>query len=443
MREPDYQGLRDHVARSAQQPAFETVRTRASRLRARGRMKAATVAVAVAALLGIGGFTVLPSAVGDPDRVAAVPSPSTLGVDTPSRFLWQTAGSDANHLYAVVSDSDCVGCPFRLKASSDGGRSWRERPRYREFQNMAPQNLKVLGPDVLFTSDAIRRPVGSGFPRSDTRTSSSTSVAPTAGLMKDLFEQRHWVSVDDGVSWSEMATTDAAVDAAPTNGGFAMQRVNEKIMLCVIDPANRTIAPLAKQPPLAEFELVEVPTKAGVWVQGYDPVTRRPAVAVSQDRGANWQVSVFGAEAPARSVGGSIPTMYLPNVATTDGRTAYAIFIDGGRSVRVYRSTDAGRTWTRTNPGDRISQLPLAGPRSHVASDGSHVLVAQDPEAGYVLLASRDGRTYAPLEGTGLPVETTVSPGVAEIAEGRYYYLTREQLYLSEDGMRWWPVVGL
>ncbi|GAB2944742.1 hypothetical protein GCM10027280_36900 [Micromonospora polyrhachis] len=430
MPEPDYHGLRDQAARSAHQPAFETVRKRAGRLRARRRMKAATVGVAVAALLGIGGFAVLPPATTDPDRVAALPSSSTPGDDSRPRLLWLAVGGDASHLYTVASD--CMECPFTLKSSSDGGRSWRERPGYREFQNMAPQNLKVLGPEILFTSDAVKQPGGSSSP-----------LSLQDRLMKGPFKQRYWISVDDGVSWSEMTTTTTTVGAAPVNGGFDMQRLGEKLLLCVVDPANRQIAPLATQPPLVEFELVGTPAKAGVWVQGYDPATRRPAVAVSRDRGVTWEVSVFEAEAPARAVGGLTPAMYLPNVATTDGRTAYAVFIDDSRTQRVYRSTDAGRTWARTNPDGRITQLSLAGPESYVTPDGSHVLTAQHPSAGYVLLASRDGRTYAPLADTGLPPAITGSPGVGEIAEGRYFYLTREQLYLSDDGMRWWPVAGL
>jgi len=201
-----------------------------------------------------------------------------------------------------------------------------------------------------------------------------------------------------------------------------------------MDPATGTLAPLAAQPALAQYVMAAAPVDAGLWVKGLDPATRRPAVAVSRDRGQTWTVTVFTMESPAPSPGGGTPRSYLPDIATADGRTVYAI-IEGTDDgfAHLYRSTDGGATWQRTNPDGPPSGLPFVTTQSFVTTDGAHVMLLQEGDTA-VAKISPDGRTYAPLAMPGGPANVA-----APTVINKTHYLSHDgqALYLSTDGRNW------
>ena len=164
--------------------------------------------------------------------------------------------------------------------------------------------------------------------------------------------ERTWrISADAGATWRDLAVSDEPVESAPPSGGVVrhlMTTDTHPDRLYAVDPAMGRLAPLANQPPLVEYETITVPLSAGVWLEGLDPTTRRPAVAVSRDGGATWVTSTFEAE---KQIGDQLPVrpgISRPDVRTADGQTAFAMFAAEAGPVRVYRTTDGGQSWQRT-----------------------------------------------------------------------------------------------
>ncbi|MGW0432788.1 hypothetical protein ACWDV4_09620 [Micromonospora sp. NPDC003197] len=329
MREPDYHGLRDVVGRSVQQ--------RASRLRTGRRVRTSGVALALAVLLGLGGFTALTPTVRGPAPGESLPSGNP--VETHWQYLLWAGAGDATHLYALVSD--CGSCPTRLLASADSGRSWQQRSDF--DGSRGPYRIHVVGPQALFVD------------LNSTGQSSPISFSEKFRRYQHVADWR--VSLDGGTTWRKPLRTDVPVAAAAADDSVLRSAYDEKdgdAALYVLDRSTGSIAPLASQPPLVRFWLTDVPASIGVWVMGIDPVSRRPAVAVSRDRGATWTLSVFAGEAPVPS--DDDPVAGQPSVASVDGRTAYAVFTEGDATARIYRSADAGRSWIRTNPDRPLSE---------------------------------------------------------------------------------------
>jgi photosystem II stability/assembly factor-like uncharacterized protein len=409
MRDLDFHGLLDDIGSAAKQPEFSAVRRRASRLRTRRHIVVTAGALAVAAVLILGGYLVAEPSDGSPGRVGASPGAT---IQAPAHIRWADAG-DADHLYALVAD--CGGCRSKLMVSEDGGRTWRERPAYAAIpEKSGLLDLYVLGPRVL----ALGLPEELGWP----------DKLPASTVRK--------VSLDGGATWRDLQTSQAPVAAAPVGTRLiGCQSSSASCGLHAIDPVTGILAPLSTQPPLADFQIAYVPPSIGMWVQGYDPATHRPAVAVSHDRGRTWTVTVFTAESPAPVNGGSTAAMYQPAIATADGQTAYAtILATNDPTAHLYRSTDGGGHWQRTNPDGPLSGLSGETPLSFVTADGAHVMLLQDGDT-FVFWISTDGKTYTRLTAVGAPTKFAIPP--TAIDKDRYLLYDDQQLYLSDNGRNW------
>ncbi|MFC7550269.1 sialidase family protein [Plantactinospora sp. GCM10030261] len=441
MSDPNFHGLRDEAARAAHAD-FDVVRRRARRLRSRRRAAAGGTALAVAVLLGVTGYAVTggpptnPPAVGDPvpawptvpapvpspERTSPVPTISGVPIAVPPRIRWAGAG-DPRHLYAVVAACDT--CPQKLMASEDGGTTWAERPDFpgRTWAHHETDiSLSVYGAKNLVLNEPRRLTVGPD------------------GKVQPPPPRKMQISTDGGVGWRSLTVNEQRMPSVPADGAVVQDRFGDNPAhgpIRVLDPASGTVGLLANQPPLRLLDLADVPASAGIWVQGFEPKTRKPAVAVSRDRGVTWAVSVFDAE---RSV--SLPTdgttpdiMARPNVATTDGTTAFAMFVGVPSDVRVYRSTDGGVGWQSVAAGV-LGDTPLAGPESWVTADGSHVVSIQ-PNGAYTFAASRDGGGYEAMTPDGLPA---VDRRPIVIDADHYLYRNTDHLYRSGDGRNWQAV---
>ncbi|HEX8631534.1 MAG TPA: sialidase family protein [Catenuloplanes sp.] len=444
MPELDFHGLRDEIGDAARQPEFASVMRRASRIRTR-RYSAATGTAAVLTLaVALAGSTLASGGTrpsGPPGGAAGPGVGSSAGVPSggPARAIEWAGAADALHLYAVLTD--CDECPRRLVGSADGGRSWRTRHTFGggQMQWFAPR-LITIGPESLLFDAPLAGQPGArlpGFP----------AGFPKAHNPVEPVRSNWRLTTDGGATWRDVAKSKTPVAAATAGSPIvsceAETRDADNCVLYVLDPAAGRLAPLANQPPLLGMDVTRVPASAGLWVQGYHRDSERPAMAVSRDNGRTWTTTVFTEEPPvAASTGRPRATQNLPNVTTADGRTAYAMFVRGAAPPRVYRSTDGGRTWKRTNGDTPVSEAPLSSPESWVTADGAHVILDQ-PDGLARFLVSADGRRYTPMTVTGLQDEIASGEPMRlpTMAGGRYLYQSANRAYVSDDGRRWQPVL--
>jgi hypothetical protein len=375
---------------------------------------AATTTVAVAALAA--GVVSVPAAglwtpapAGSSDSSApGDPRPDTTGAGD----IIQFAGSaDPKHLYlgyfACQPAPSCPKTQVQLVASDDGGRTWAERGSAIDVLGLA-----VLGPRTLMATDL----------RDRTRS--------------DLI-----ISSDGGRTWSRarLATTPVAAAGADPVVCLARQNWTD----CVLHVMNSAggFAPLAHQPPVTMADRGAVERRGGnLWVTGTDPAAGRPAVAVSTDGGRTWSAHVF-----AEPAGCADQRCGPADLATGDGRTAYAVVADpGSRRVVAYRGT-AGGGWRRTGDVTTVADQGIPGTWSFVAADGTHVVsrMVTNRDGGVDELgfwaATRSG--YRPVSLDGLP--GTVYP-VRRAPDGWFYThgYGDNLMYGSVDGLRWEPVTA-
>ncbi|GIF75290.1 sialidase family protein [Asanoa siamensis] len=407
MLEQFFRDMADTAQDAARQPEFAVVRRRGGRRRVRRRVGAAALAfvafsgLASVAVWGTGSAT---------DSFTTSASPSQPPLIDGARIL-NLESADGQHIYMSVER--CVTCGKDLVATDDGGKTWRSLGDV----DATRTDVTVVGPEVLLAysrtralADTVKKPdqivEGGGTP----------VVSPL-------------VSVDGGRNWKDV-TVDGDSVAKVSAGMRAIDcdslPSKNSCGIYAVDPATGTVRQTPSQPPLDRVDLIETPATAGIWVRGVDPHTDRPATAVSHDGGATWNVGHFDAE-PTNAKG------VQPDVATTDGMLAFAMFIDDG-AVRVYRSTDSGETWTRTNNGTNMPD-PLSGPSSFVTFDGTHVVTAIDGE-NFTYLASADGREYAPLNIPALPA---LGHSPEAVTKTTFLFNGLDVIYTSPDGRVWTP----
>ncbi|WP_329106177.1 glycoside hydrolase [Micromonospora sp. NBC_01699] len=437
----DFHSLLVDVGRITQQPGFDLVQRRARRLRTRRQLVVAGAGLAVVAVLGAAGLTVtrpaasdLPAATPSPSGPVAPTSPPAPAV-LPSRpasssppVVRELLAGDPDHLYAVVED--CDDCQGWLMGSQDGGRTWQTRLAV-SLRLDKSDLIRVVGPSAIMAGIWERKP------------SQEPCLRPAPECTTHAQEATLRISADAGATWRDLVVDDEPVESAPPSGGVVMDLMTtntqptQRGRLYAVDPEMGRIAPLANQPPLTQYEKIAVPLSAGVWLEGLDPTTRRPAVAVSRDGGASWVTSIFEAE---KQVGDQAPVrlgISRPEVRTADGQTAFAMFAAGAGPVRIYRTTDGGQSWKRTNPDARSWDVPRT-PRSLVVAGGRHVVIDRaEPTAPIRLFESTDGRVYQPFAPVGLP-----PIGIAPIAVDKDLFLYRDYntIYRSEDGVHWQPL---
>jgi hypothetical protein len=431
MREPDFAGLRDDAENAVRQPDFTVVRRRADRVRRRRFAASGAAGLAVAMVASGLGYAAVGGSGGTPPAATPTPSIRYDPDDSWPRVSSAVAGSP-DEVYAIVQR--CRDCQVELLASVDGGKSWKRRaepprPTSTVWSGL-PVGLTAVGPGILHwrysrvVSLVTDNPSGAaGFPTEE------VSGPPT------------YVSVDGGRTW-RAAELDPRPVAALTPGtrpiGCGLFDDAGPCQLNAVDPRTGRIAPLARQPGGITIERdrlgqIEDPAGGRVWVAGLDPVTRKPAVAVSSDLGRTWSTHVFDGGVPAVEEQGFVAAMYLPMVAAGPGGTAYALLYRGDREYHAYRTVDGGSTWERV-PG-RLGPVPYPG---YVAGDGAHVIVL--PTAtGVRFLASHDGAAYRPVTVTGYP-QSAAAPSlvVAQAAPGLYLEWN-ESVHLSRDGWTWQP----
>ncbi|GAA3305345.1 hypothetical protein GCM10020218_106720 [Dactylosporangium vinaceum] len=271
---------------------------------------------AVAAAAGVTALLVATVAVLVPGG-GARPTPANPPVVGPAEGMDSPVAGDGEKLYVQWAPFECehmskYGCPGRLMGSEDNGRTWTERYRGIVDQISSPAPGSLL---AHFDGD----PGGS---------------EPTN------------VSTDGGRTWRAIRSVDdAGVAAIPPNGWLSctddLDHTGGGPFRCTlrgVDPETATARRLASPPPgLAVTGVLAGSIRTGLWVSG--TMNGHSALAVSRDGGRHWTTHVFPA---------TVPDDTYFSLATLDGFDAYAVAMTGEpRAVQVYRTTDAGQTWSR------------------------------------------------------------------------------------------------
>lgn len=377
------------------------------RRRARNRLAAAVgcctaaVVAAVAVLITAGG----PHLGTTPGAPAA--SPTARQGQYGGDDVMDVAATDPNHLYAVRKGV--------LYGSDDGGRTWTVRQRTFGTSIEAPAP-GVIGA-VFLVVDRSAQPQSPSWP--------------------------YRFSTDGGRTWTEVQSRSGTMPAVPT-GGWAtcLKDNNQPGVQCAlygVDVRTGAMNKLANQPPsIAPTGVNDVPAGAGLWVSGVVSGLDRTGVSVSHDSGRTWSTHVLGqgeADYPQGTVDQSV------RVATIDGTTAYAVVSATSREYErrllVFRTTDAGKTWQRADPGNTLPRMrDLYSAISFVAADGTHVLqsVVHGQAQWY---AGTTGAYTKPASMSGLEGVDLIRQSVKNEAVGAYIFCDRIAVYTSPDGLHW------
>lgn len=293
-------------------PDLAHVARRARQRTVRRRMQLGAVAAVVLVSVAVPLLRSMPS---DDPRPSGPPAPPP---------TYQLDFADADRGYALGSVCAPLGgpCSLTLLATDDGGKHWR--PRSLPGTSGPHAMLTVVGPEQV-TID--RMSTGS-----------------------DVYVQRI-SSTDGGRTWQGV-TPNAPGTPRPISPSAPLQQVclgaddGCATGLGAPLPGSDGFAPALSQPPLVEPQPGAAATEDGKrWAAGRDPATDAWAVAVSADAGATWATTVLDVPGtPSPSGGWSMVERDGVLYATVNG----AVGTGPVGLLAVFRSTDAGRSWTRT-----------------------------------------------------------------------------------------------
>jgi photosystem II stability/assembly factor-like uncharacterized protein len=377
----ELRGLRDQLNRAIPLPDVEHVTGRA---RARRRMQLGAIATVVLVALAVPVLRALP---------ATVPPASPPAL---SRSSYTMDFADAKHGYAF-GRSCSPDCTFALYGTADGGRTWRQStlpPPAHQRSGYFGSTMYVLDGDNV----VIDRP-------------------------DDKLGRERIRSADGGRTWQVVDYWLAAGNAPLVPTGTASG-------LCVVGPvesgdcdsigsvdpgSGKTVAAPA-QPPLDFKQVGTTATESGKWwVSGRDENTRW-AISVSADKGLTWSTSELRLD--------STPNMDGWAVVERNG-VMYATASTSRALLGVWRSTDDGRSWTRTWTPAPGRELPGVLGMPIAAGDGSLRL----PTGTTTYVSTDQGQTF---ERSGDEVY-----GVVTWTRAGYLLSSVDEFALSSDGLRW------
>jgi hypothetical protein len=429
MPEAQFDRLRSEVGDAVRQPDFGTVRARAGKVRR--RRAAGSAAAFLVTVLSAVGLGYVAQTAPEHDRFAdTVPLPAPTESPGSVWFRSPSVTNAGTHLYRVFER--CLDCDPELYVSTDSGKTWTSRPTPPGSggADLGSASLTALSPELVVW---IQRRILT------VAEVEALASGDTSGVESP--PHRPWISRDAGTTWQQVVIDTQPLAAVP-NGVRPVDCALLDVLTCnigAIDPATGRFAPLAGQPTgITEeerwTETANIPLDGRLWVPGLDPVTNKPAVAISSDSGRTWRTHVFtGSVAavldPGRAAGG-----HLPRVAAGSGKVAYVLTYSAEGVYQSHYTADGGSTW---RAGDTI-RSPLAS-AGFVDADGSHIITA---ETG--LLSARGTGRYTPVTLPGYPNETggiAVDTVFVQVASGQaaepYLVNSDSGPHLSADGRTW------
>jgi hypothetical protein len=391
-------GLRDELHAAIPLPDVEHVTGRA---RARRQLQLAAIVTVIAVALAVPVLRAMPAdspAAGPPIRPT-----TTYAVDF----------ADPDNGYALArtcAPNETDGCAFNLLRTADGGRDWRT------MTLPAPVNpitgyfnafMYVLGPDEI----AIDRPGRSGSPMAD-------RIYSTDG-------GRSWLVLTN--PWAIDQTT-ALGPASVLVGSCRTQSASRDACgdLTTIRPENGLSVSIPAQPRLFPSQLVgTVATEDGKWwMSGRDTANGRWTMSVSADGGRQWSTVDLSFDSTT-SVDGW-------EVVERDG-VMYATASAARGLLAVWRSTDDGKSWTRTWAPGAAQRIPGLIGSPVAAADGTLILF--DGVTSYV--STDRGHTFT-RTGEKVGGARWTRAGYLR-SDGYFYTLSSEgtRFSLSSDGLHW------
>jgi photosystem II stability/assembly factor-like uncharacterized protein len=349
------------------QPPLERVTARAAAIRRRRRRVrgagAALVAVAAVAFL-VRPDSQPPPEVAQPPRpepvyaaegitINGLPDPAA-ALDLPGTVT-DVEFTDPEHGYAVTACFGAgAGCRPAFAATSDGGRSWTERPMPAGVPRDAHTEL------VVFVDGSLTLRAGD-------RT----------------YSVRDGDAGEDEPRWHPASAGNATLSAVRAGEVLRLRPGGPGCAGGVVEVWTPGFAPrgaLHRQPDLDVCWVSAVPSATGAWWVG-GVSGGRAAVAVSRDGGATWRREVFSVDGTAR-------------VALLGGHVyAVASGVDGALRA-VFHSADRGESFRRVDTG----ALPKAMAGDPVPLlDGRLLLV--EP-TGEWQVSKDDGATFRAAVGT-------------------------------------------
>jgi RNA polymerase sigma-70 factor (ECF subfamily) len=289
--------------------------------------------------------------------------------------------------------------------------------------------------EVLYTEDGAFWAVQSRLPPPTTGSGFGVDRRiHTLGWRKVVIESRseRWYSADSAMTWRTVPVEPVgAVEAIPTNAVLRSRCFVVTAMcqgpgqLLVTLPDSGRLAPLEHPPALDQLVPARIPAAdGGWWVSGRDPATGRWSLAVSRDAGRSWRIiplpPLSGTPHAGIAVSATQNTLYATAVGQLPD-TAFGL-------LAIFRSTDAGTTWTTAwQADDRRQPHSISGA----------LIAAPD---GVLTVTTQDGATYV---STDAAVTFRQDPGPARYARWtRVGYIagfggTSGHYTWSRDGSQW------
>ncbi len=246
---------------------------------------------------------------------------------------------------------------------------------------------------------------------------------PGGGLVLVTSDGSGYATRDGGATWQRLPAGGSAPVAAV--GAGQILRYDGPEPLAVWSATEGRVGTLAEFPALDAVRWVApAPSGDGAWWVG-GTVGGEPAVAVSRDAGASWDVRPLGA------VGATVESVRV----STLGPDVYAVVTGpGGALLGIFHSTDSGAAFARTWAGGGAGPAAIAGDVVPLL-DGRLLAVSpgvDDPEAGDWWLSADDGRTFT--QAKDLPVVGRIDRTVAGYVANDFF---RDYAAFTRDGATW------
>jgi len=387
-------GLRNDLNAAIPPPDLAQVAGRARQRTVRRRMLGAIVAVLVVSV-AVPVLRSLPSG-----EQAADQRPQ-------ARPTYSVDFADADHGYALRGEcaKERTDCEFTLLATSDGGRTWARRnlPEPNStVVNYFTSSVLVLGPDVLVLDRMLNEQRMVGYER-----------------LRSDDGGRTWQKVVHLYKIDGVAPIEPLAKLGTCAGG---QRGFTCGPLAAVRPDSGVTVQVPAQPALVDpIPGWDATVDGKWWAFGRDPATRRWALGVSADAGRSWSTSAL--DVPGTVTPGHWAVVERNGVMYATVSGAYDQRLT---TLAVFRSTDDGKSWTRTWRVSDADQLPTVAGTPVVAADGRLIL----PSATGTTMSSRDG-------GHTFEAAEHQLTGAVQWTSGGYLLHGSDGFALSKDGLTW------
>ncbi len=271
--------------------------------------------------LGVGALAML--------AVIAIVALGTGGT-TDGQTAWaRLATSDVHSLAFSGDDTSHVlfGHHGGISESRDGGRSWQPLPIRQDAMEMTPAadgSIVIAGHLVLTASrdgGKTWQPIAANLPNLDIHGFARDPGDP-ARMWAALATGGLWKSSDSGTDWTRVRDDNVLMPVAVRAGGTTRLLALDVSGLVASDDGGRTWSPLATPPTYPMTALTATPDGQVIYAGASDGLYR------SDDAGTSWTATAYRGSAFA--------------IATSDDGATVAVV---SRETDFFRSPDGGRTW--------------------------------------------------------------------------------------------------